>query len=342
MRKTFSIVVPVFQNEANLADTIAALLELGQALPQYRLELIFVDDGSRDGSLQLLTDYAKRYPAEITVVKLARNFGQTPAIQAGLRQASGDCVGIISADLQEPHRLFLDMVKHWETGAKFVIGERQRRLESRRHQLVSGIYWNLIRRFAFPEFPNLGYDFCLLDRQVVEDINRINEKNSSIFVLIYWLGYEPVRLPITRAAREKGASQWRFWKKITFTMDTLIGFTYLPARFILVVSFAMAGLSVLYFAVVLARWYHFNAAPPGWWTVVGLITMLGSLTLFALGIVSEYLLRTLDEARKRPPYVIEHVIGGRGLEATDPVRGRADSTAGAPDERSRQTVGSRV
>lgn len=309
MPKTFSIVVPVYQNEANLPATIPALLDLGRALPDYRLELVFVDDGSRDGSLAILADHARLHPDAITVVKLARNFGQTPAIQAGLRHATGDCVGIISADLQEPHELFLEMVKEWEKGAKFVMGERQEREEGRRHRLVSGIYWNLVRRFAFPEFPSMGYDFCLLDRQVVDDVNRINEKNSSIFVLIYWLGYRPVRLPVTRKLREKGASQWRLWSKISFTLDTLIGFTYLPARFILAMSLAMALLCVIYLPFVLARWYYLQAAPPGWMTIFGLISVLGAMTLFSLGILSEYLLRTLDEARRRPPYVVEEVIG---------------------------------
>jgi dolichol-phosphate mannosyltransferase len=316
MAKTFSIVVAVFQNEANLPETIPALLDLKRALPEYRLELIFVYDGSRDGSLAILIDWAKRHPAEITVVKLARNFGQTPAIQAGLRHATGDCVGIISADLQEPHEAFVQMIEHWEAGAKFVIGERQAREETRRHQLVSGIYWKLVQRFAFPEFPTLGYDFCLLDRQVVDDVNRINEKNSSVFVLIYWLGYRPVRLPITRRVRRVGASQWGWWKKIAFTVDTLIGFTYLPARLIIGMSFGMAALCVLYLAFVLGRWYHLHAAPPGWWTVVVLLTLLGAMTLFALGIVSEYLLRTLDEARKRPPYVVEDVIRGAERESS--------------------------
>jgi len=327
MPKAFSIVVPVYQNEANLPETVPALLGLARALPDYHLELVFVDDGSHDGSLSILTDYAKRYPAEITVVKLARNFGQTPAIQAGLRQATGDCVGIISADLQEPHELFLEMIKRWEGGARFVLGERQEREESRRHQLVSGLYWNLIRRFAFPGFPSLGYDFCLLDRQVVDDINRINEKNSSIFVLIYWLGYRPVRLPITRKLRTKGRSQWRLWNKISFTVDTLIGFTYLPARFILGMSFVMATLCVIYLAIVLATWYHLQAAPPGWMTIFGLVSVLGALTLFSLGIVSEYLLRILDEARKRPPYVVERVLGMPHREAASADRAIVESAS---------------
>ncbi|MCX7890838.1 MAG: glycosyltransferase family 2 protein [Burkholderiales bacterium] len=305
MSRLFSIVVPVFQNEANLGDTVPRLLALAGALPEYRLELVFVDDGSTDRSYEMLKDHARRHPATIRIVKLTRNFGQTPAIQAGLRFARGDCVGIISADLQEPCEIFVDMVREWERGAQFVIGEREARDESAVHQRVSSVYWRLIRRYAFRDFPALGYDFCLLDRQVVQDINHINEKNSSIFVLIYWLGYRPVRIPVRRTVREKGRSQWRLTKKVSFTIDTLIGFTYLPARVITWSGLAVGLGCLAYLAVVTVAWLAFRAAPAGWLTVVGLVALLGAMTLFSLGIIAEYLVRILDEARKRPPYVVE-------------------------------------
>jgi polyisoprenyl-phosphate glycosyltransferase len=310
--KIFSIVIPVFQNESNIRDAAAKLLALRERMPGYELELLFVEDGSKDRSFEVLKELSEKHPNSIRVVKLSRNFGQTPAIQAGLRFARGECVGVISADLQEPHEVFVDMLREWERGAKFIIGERAEREESKAHQSVSGIYWGLIRRLAFPEFPRLGYDFCLLDRQVVEDINRINEKNSSIFVLIYWLGYRPVRIPVVRKLREVGTSQWRLWTKVRFTLDTLIGFTYLPARVITVMGFVIGTLCIVYLAFLLVGWFLYRSAPPGWMTVAGLLTLLGAMLLFSLGIVSEYLLRILDEARKRPPYVVEQVIGGPG------------------------------
>ena len=321
MPKLFSIVVPVYQNEANLPDTIPALLDLARVLPAYRLELVFVDDVSFDRSLEILLEYASRHP-EVVVVKLTRNFGQSPATQAGLRHATGDCVGIISADLQEPHDLFVEMIRRWEAGAKFVIGERQARQEGRAHQRVSGIYWNIVRRLAFPGFPTMGYDFCLLDRQVVNDVNRINEKNSSVYLLIYWLGYHPVRLPLTRRLRTKGASQWRLWNKIGFTADTLVGFTSVPARVIMAMSFGMATLCASYLAIALALWYRYRAAPPGWMSIVGVVALIGAISLFSLGIVSEYLLRILDEVRKRPPYVVENTEGFDGE--------RPDVSSGGP------------
>lgn len=308
MKPIFSIVVPIYQNEANIPGTVPRLLALQDRLPGWDIELVFVDDGSRDNSFSLLEQFALQHAEQIKLVKLTRNFGQTPAIQAGLHHASGICVGVISADMQEPCEMFVEMIQAWERGAKFVIGERLAREEGWLHSKVSNIYWNLIRRHAFADFPSMGYDFCLLDRQVVEDINKINEKNSSIFVLIYWFGYRPVHLPIVRKLREKGSSQWSLLKKIRFTIDTLIGFTYLPSRLITFISMSAAVGASLYCLLLFIIWQSTGTAPHGWMTVVGLLLLLGSLILFALGIISEYLLRILDESRKRPPFVVEKVV----------------------------------
>lgn len=306
--KFFSIIIPVFQNRANLGDTVPRLLALADRLPDYRLELVLVDDGSTDGSREMLAELAHKHPVSIRAVFLTRNFGQSPAIQAGLRHATGDCIGIISCDLQEPCEEFVAMVKLWEKGHKYILGERVDRRESSTHRATSSFYWWIVRRFAFRDFPPMGYDFCLLDRQISDELSAINEKNTSIFVLIYWLGHRPHRLPIVREVRTKGRSQWNLPRKIGFTLDTLIGFTYVPARVISLLGFGTALSVMLYLGIVLVRWFTLQAAPPGWMTVVGLVTLLGALNLFALGILSEYLLRILDEARKRPPYIVDHVV----------------------------------
>ena len=309
--RLFTVVVPVFENAANLEESVPRLLDLANQLPAYDVELLFVDDGSTDGSRELLSDYARQHPDQIRVVLLSRNFGQNASIQAGLRHARGDLVGVISCDLQEPCEKFIEMVRLWEQGHKFVIGERIERKESWWHRGISSIYWRLLRRYAFSNYPAKGYDFCVVDRQVVDDINRINEKNSAVFVLIYWLGYKAARVPVSRDIRRAGRSQWNLRRKIIFTVDTLIGFTYLPARLITALGLGSALLAAAYLLFVLYRWATLHAAPPGWMTVVGLVTMLGALNLFAVGILSEYLLRILDEARKRPPYVVERIINPR-------------------------------
>jgi glycosyltransferase involved in cell wall biosynthesis len=306
--KTFSIIVPTCQNRSNLDTTVPRLLALADQLPEYRLELTFVDDGSTDGSREYLEQIAKQYPDRIQVVLLTRNFGQTPATQAGIRHASGDCIGIISCDLQEPCEKFVEMVRLWEQGHKYILGERVERRENAIHRAGSSIYWLIVRHFAFPDFPRMGYDFCVFDRQIAHEINAINEKNTSIFVLIYWLGHRPYRLPIVRELRSQGQSQWNLRRKIGFTVDTLIGFTYVPARTISALGLCTSVAAMVYLVVVFLRWTVLKAPTPGWMTVVGLVTVLGALNLFAVGILSEYLVRILEEARKRPPYIVDRVI----------------------------------
>lgn len=307
-KRRFSIVVPVYQNEANLTSTVSKLLGLQEHLPGYELDLVFVEDGSRDRSREILLELAEEYPRQIKVVLLTRNFGQTPAVQAGLHAATGDCIGIISCDLQEPYEKFIEMVQLWENGSFFVVGERVKRDESWWHQAISGMYWKMVRRLAIQDFPSMGYDFCLLDRRVVEDVNRINEKNSSIFVLIYWLGYRATRIPIIRSVRISGKSQWNLWNKLSFTFDTLIGFTYIPARAITAVGFILGAGFLFFLAISIGQRLLFDRAPPGWASIFALIAFLGAAILFSLGILSEYLLRILDEARKRPPYVVERTV----------------------------------
>lgn len=315
--KTVSVVVPVYQNATNLPESVPRLLGLAASLPDYRLEIVLVDDGSTDGSREAVLQHARVHPGHVRAVLLTRNFGQTAAIQAGFRHASGACVAVISCDLQEPPELIVEMVRAWENGSRFVLGERVDRAENARRRFISGVYWFCVRKFAFSDFPSLGYDFCLLDRQVVDDVTRINEKNSSIFVLIYWLGYRPHRIPIYRELRRSGRSQWRLWKKVSFTVDTLIAFSHLPARLITFAGLTSAALCLIHLLVVVGQWYWLRAAPPGWATLAGLVLLLGAMILFSLGILSEYLFRILDETRQRPPFVVEQVSPLPGKSESD-------------------------
>ena len=299
--------MPVFQNEKNLLQTLNSLLELELHLPNMEIEFIFIDDGSSDGSYKLLLNLLEKTNVKFKLVKLTRNFGQSPALQAGLSQASGHCVGIISADLQEPHLKFIDMIEEWNLGAMFIIGERISRNEGVLHKLLSSIYWGILRNYAFRDFPKMGYDFCVIDRKLVDEINLMNEKNTSIFALIYWLGYKPVKIQISRSNRKVGDSQWSLIKKINFTIGTLVGFTYIPLRIITFTAVFASIISISYLLYLLQFWIRGNEIPPGWMTVVGFLVVFGSLTLFSLAIICEYLLKILDESRKRPSYIIESI-----------------------------------
>lgn len=305
--KTFSIVIPVYYNEANLVDTIPQLLSLSKKFSGYRLELVFVDDGSGDHSLQVLFDFQTRYPKEIKVIKLTRNFGSMAAIQAGLSVANGDCVGMISADLQDPPELFFEMLDHWEKGSKAIFAIRQDREESFLQKFFSTGYYSLVQRFAIKDYPTGGFDFFLIDRQVVNEINRIQEKNTNLMTLIFWLGFRPVMIPYIRRQREKGISRWTLSKKIKLFIDTFAAFSYFPIRALSLIGLLVAIGSFLYGMFILFYWLFFGIPVQGYVPIMLVITFTSGIQMIMLGVLGEYLWRTLDEVRRRPPFVIDEV-----------------------------------
>ena len=308
MRK-ISIIVPVYQNALNIHKCIESLVKLNKKLNQlgYKLEIILVEDGSIDNSYTLLREYLNI--EDLAIVKLTRNFGQIPAIQAGLKYAKGVYIGIISADLQDPPDLFLKMVPILESGTKLVIAERKSRDEGYFQRIMSKKYWWLIKKFSMKDFPAGGFDFCMFDEQVAKEIDGINEKNTNIFPLIYWLGFKPKVIKYSRKQRDEGVSTWTFFNKVKLTIDTIIGFTYIPTRIISISAILTSIVAFLYFLYILIMWYFgYGNSPDGWTTIVLLILVIGGMILFSLGILGEYLLRILDEVRNRPNFVIDEVI----------------------------------
>ena len=306
-KKKLSIVIPVYFNEPNLPDTIPHLLALGDELPDYNLELVFVEDGSRDRSLELLLDAWNQHPEQIKVVKLTRNFGTMAALQAGLTVASGDCVGVIAADLQDPPELFLEMVRHWEQGVKAIFAVRSDREESVVQKTFSNLYYALINRFAVPGYPPGGFDFFLVDRQVIDEVNKIREKNTNLMTLIFWLGYQAVFIPYVRRKRVKGNSRWTFGKKVKLFVDTFVSFSYFPIRLFSFLGIIYAVISFSYGAFIFISWLTFGIEVQGWVPMMLVLTFTAGLQMTLLGILGEYLWRTLDEARDRPLFVIDTV-----------------------------------
>ncbi len=305
--KKISIVIPVYFNESNLPDTIPQLLSLEEKLAEYSLELVFVDDGSGDRSLDVLRDYQSRSPERIKVVKLTRNFGSMSAIQAGFTVATGDCVGMISADLQDPPEIFLDMISHWEKGSKAVFAIRQDREEHLVQKMLSNTYYSLIRKFALADYPNGGFDFFLVDRQVVVDLNRIQEKNTNIMTLVYWLGYKPVMIPYIRRQRTKGKSRWTLAKKVKLFIDTFVAFSFVPIRILSALGLLVAVGSFIYGGYVLFYWYFYGIEVKGYVPIVVALAFNSGLQMAMLGVLGEYLWRTLDEVRRRPQFVIDEI-----------------------------------
>ncbi|MFI2859225.1 glycosyltransferase family 2 protein [Paenibacillus sp. JSM ZJ436] len=305
-RFKFSIVVPIYYNELNIPHTVPRLQRLQDLIPDCEFEFVFVDDGSKDRSFELLLKERESDP-RIKVVKLSKNFGSMSAIQAGLRYTTGDCVGIIAADLQDPPELFKDMIDRWKNDKKVVLGTRSDREESFSQKLFSNTYYSLLRKFALKDYPEGGFDFLLVDRQVVNEVVEIREKNTNIMSLIYWLGHDRDCIPYVRQERKLGKSRWTLSKKIKLFVDSFVSFSYTPIRFMSTIGVITAVISFLYGIFVVVSTIFGLIELQGWTTIISLITFLLGIIMIMLGIIGEYLWRILDESRARPPYVVDEI-----------------------------------
>ncbi len=303
-----SIIVPVYFNEDNLRDTVPQLLDLQNKIKNHNLELIFVDDGSKDRSLDILLEFKEKNPDIIKIIKLTRNFGSMSAIQAGINVSSGDCVGVIAADLQDPPELFIDMIKHWENGNKVILAVRKDREDPKVSKILANLFYKILQKYALPNYPKGGFDFFLIDKKIVNEIRDINEKNSNIMNLIFWLGYEYVTIPYVRKKREAGKSKWTMSKKIKLVIDSFVGFSYIPIKILPILGVIFAITSFIYGGYIFYNWVVGNVDVEGWTTTIILVTFIGGIQMVMLGIIGEYLWRTLDETRRRPGHVIDKIF----------------------------------
>ncbi len=302
--KKFSIIIPVYYNELNIPYTIPELKKLGNLLPDYIMEFIFVDDGSGDGSFKLLL--AERDKDErVKVIKLSKNFGMMSAIQAGIHYAKGDCVGVINADLQDPPELFVEMVKKWEAGNKIVIATRKDREDPFFQKLISNTFYFLMSSFAIKDYPEGGFDFVLFDKQIAVEIDNICEKNTNIMSLIFWLGYKKSYIYYVRKKRAYGKSRWTLSKKVKLFVDSFVAFSYAPIRIISMLGLVTACMSFLFGIYTVIDSILGKIPIQGFTTLIVSITFLLGLIMIMLGIIGEYLWRILDETRKRPSYIVD-------------------------------------
>ena len=317
MKQILSIVVPVYFNEATLPTTIPALLDLREHLSPLELELVFVDDGSEDRSHEILLESQKSHPEVIRVVQLSRNFGAIGAVQAGLAISSGDCVGVISADLQDPPTIFLDMAKQWQDGKKAVFGVRTDRSDPFFTTLFASVYYGLLRRLVLQDYPEKGFDVFLLDREIITHLNSMDEKNTQLQLLIRWLGYRAGEVHYSRSQRKAGTSRWTFQKRVKLFLDTFIGFSYTPIRLMSFIGVSVAVISFAWGLYLLFYSLFYGIEVAGFASIMVGMMFLCGLQMTMLGVLGEYTWRVLDEVRHRPNYVIDQINGTSLREALD-------------------------
>lgn len=305
-----SVVVPVYFNEGNIPVTWAALESTLRRLPDdHRWEVIFIDDGSGDRSYEKLTEVFEQTQERVRVVKLTRNFGQVGAILAGLREARGDCCVVMSADLQDPPELILQMVERWDRGThKIVLATRTVREDGIFARWASRVFYRLMRRFAIPNMPEGGFDYFLVDRRVVDLVNSIEEKNTFLQGHILWSGFVPDVISYTRQKRQIGTSRWTLSRKIKYFVDGFVTYTVAPIRLITAVGLLVSLLSFAYATVIFVMKLFWGIPMVGWAPTMVSILMLAGVQLVMLGIIGEYMWRSYYETRKLPNYVVESVL----------------------------------
>ena len=305
--KRLSFVIPVYRNERAVSMTYEHIRQVcASGLTNYAYEIVFVDDGSDDGSLQELLAIRSRDP-NVRVVSFTRNFGQMAAILAGLKQATGDVIVQLSADLQDPVSLVPQMIAEYERGAEVVVCHREHREDALSSRMTSRALYAILR-LSLPQIPAGGFDYILLDRTVVDAFNAVDVRNRFFQGDILWFGYKTTFIPYTRAKRAVGRSQYTFAKRLKNSLDAILDSSYLPIRFISLVGVLTALVGFLYaIDIVYGRLRH-DIPFTGWAPIMILILVIGGLLMLMLGIIGEYVWRIYDEVRGKPNYVVRNVF----------------------------------
>ena len=301
-----SIVIPVYYNSDTLMDLYVDMKEkiLG-TIGDY--EIVMVDDGSGDNSWEVMNEI-KALDNNVHLVKLSRNFGEHAALLAGLSVCTGDCAVTKQADLQEDSTLITEMYDSWKAGNKVVLAIRRSRDESKIKVMFANMYYMLIRQFVNKNMPSSGCDCYLIDRKVIEVLERLDEKNSSLTLQVMWSGFKTDMVYFDRKNREKGKSRWTLGKKVKLVMDSMMSFSYVPVRFMSFVGIAFNIFALGLFISVLVEYFTVGTPIAGWASLISINLFSSGLILLMLGILGEYLWRTLDAARTRPPFIIDENI----------------------------------
>lgn len=299
-----SVVVPIFNEHENLPQLRRRLVTSLESTGQL-FEVIFVDDGSIDGSATLLGCFAKQDP-RLKTVTLSRNFGHQPAVTAGVRFAAGSCVVLIDGDLQDPPEIIPELVRAWQDGAKVVVAERKSRAEHGLRGLALRLFYPVLRRITdLRDAPNAGI-FGLMDRSVVDEFNRLPERNRFIPGLRQWLGFDTATVHYDRLDRAAGKPKQSIRRLVRYAMNGMISFSDRPLRAATYLGFTV---TLIGFFVALAfiarRLLGIDPAVTGFTTLLVSMIFLGGVQLISVGILGEYVGRIYEEVKQRPLYVVK-------------------------------------
>lgn len=306
MNKLLSLIVPVFNEEEVLPVSYARMSAAMQALTGYDYEIIYVNDGSRDGTMKQLRTIAREHK-EVRVISFSRNFGHQLAVTAGMDNARGDALIIIDADLQDPPEVIAELVKAWENGADIAYGKRLKREgETVFKKLTAFCYYRLLNAMSAYPIPLDTGDFRLLDKKVADVFLKMREHNRFLRGMSGWMGFDAVPVEYVRHERQAGKTKYTLKKMLRLAFDGILGFSYKPMSLALYAGAALGVIGMLGLIALIIIAATIGCAP--WlWAVDGLV-LINALTLAAIGVQGAYLNRIYDEVRDRPLYIAAETI----------------------------------
>lgn len=308
MAVELSVVVPVYNEEANISELTARLRAVLEPLVT-TWELVFVDDGSHDGSWELIRALAAQ-DLRVRGVRLSRNFGHQMAFAAGLDHARGEAAVIMDADLQDPPELIPELVGRWREGFEVVYGVRtQRTGEGVFKRLTAAVFYRLLRRITKVDIPLDTGDFRLMGRRALEAFHRLPERHRFTRGLVAWLGFPQVGVPYAREARRAGETGYPLRKMVRLALDAITSFSHVPLQVATVLGFAVSAFAFAYIVVVIVL-KIVGISWPGYTSLMAAILFLGGVQLVMIGLFGEYLGRVYDEVKRRPLYFIQETVGG--------------------------------
>jgi len=298
----YSVIAPIFNEIENLGLLFARISEVMNTTGE-KWELILVDDGSVDGSTEMILELYHQH-SEVEPVILARNFGHQIAVTAGMDHARGEAVIIIDADLQDPPEVILDLIAKWKEGYEVIYAVRkERKGESWFKLITASLFYKLIHRITNVKIPMNTGDFRLLDRKVADVMNKMREKHRYLRGLGAWVGFRQIGVEYVREARHAGVTKYPFKKMLTFALTAITGFSYIPLQIATIIGFFSTGLAIIAIPVVIISRLTGSQAFFGQASTLIAVLFFGGVQLISLGIIGEYIGRIYDEVKNRPLYI---------------------------------------
>jgi glycosyltransferase involved in cell wall biosynthesis len=306
--RKLSVVIPGLNEEAGIPALIARLQPVLERIG-LEWEIIFIDDGSTDGTLPLLKNLNARDP-RIKAVSLSRNFGKEIAAAAGLTYAKGDAAVLMDADLQHPPELIEEFVKRWQEGYQVVYGRRRDRdADSFLHRASARIFYSAFEKLSGTVLPEGAGDFRLLDRKAIDAMNRMGERVRFNKGLYAWMGFRSIGVPFTVPPRSSGSSRWRPRQLLRFAFDGITSFTTIPLRVWSYLGLIISLFAFGYAMMVLVKTLLFGADVPGYPTLIISVMFFAGVQLISLGVLGEYLGRMYEEVKGRPLFLVAEELG---------------------------------